>query len=203
METMTFWPYTRPERKHERKSPQKRWWRRNKNNNLKKTATREREDLWFSWHILNNSRSWGPLILYPVACDCLTLFNPMSRDPASWNSPEETNVQCASARETRKYPAFSSIISEVKSTQKLGFLQHETIQSSYLWQFYFGLLIDLYENLMTWMPEKVPKWPNPCLKCSQDLWKRGTCQWRQFSVQALTFIKSQQWFLSHPGGWVK
>lgn len=146
---------------------------------------------------LNNLRSWGPLNSHPVTCDCLKLFNPMSRDPASWNSPEETNVQCA--RETRKYPAFSSIISEAKAIQKLESLQHETIQSSYLRQFYFVLLIDLYENLMTWMPEKVQKWPHLCLKCSQDLWKRGTCQWRQFSVQALTFIKSQQWFLWHRG----
>ena len=42
--------------------------------------------------------------------------------------------------------SFPSIIREAKAIQKLEFLQHEAIWFSYLWQFYFVLLINLYEK---------------------------------------------------------
>lgn len=38
---------------------------------------------------------------------------------------------------------------EAKDIWKLEFLQQEASQFSYLWQFYFVLANDLYENLMT------------------------------------------------------
>lgn len=58
-----------------------------------------------------------------------------------------------------------------KGHSKIRIFPDEASQFSYLWQFFFILWNDLYENLMTWTPAEVQKRSHPYFKYSRSLEK--------------------------------
>lgn len=135
METITFWPYT----KHMKGKDSEKVVREKRK---KKAATRERKELWFSWH-------WGQLKFtqLPVTPESSWILCPGIL-------LHKTSQKRPVFKGNQKMPCFFKYNRRGKGHSKLEFLQHQAIHFSYWWQFYFVLLNNLHENLMTECQQK-------------------------------------------------